>query len=415
MRIGGADNGATGDTMASAYRQAAADVVIIGGGVMGCAIAYELAICGVAATIVEQREVAASASGASAGGVRQQGRDLRELPLALKAIPRWPGLADQLGADVEYRRGGHLTLIEDEAILPAFAESVARQQAAGLTIRLVEPRDLATIMPGVAATVVAGSYTPEDGHANPILTTKAFADAAVRAGARLLERTAMTGFQRDHTGRVVAVETTAGTLPCRWAVNAAGAWAGEVARIAGTAIPLHPACYQMLVTAPAPHVLDPVVGCVGRPLSLKQVPEGGFVVGGGWAGTVHLDNGRAGTVGAHIAGSAAACTGILPLLRQLSLLRAWSGMEGESPDGIPMIGPAPDVPGLFHCCGFTGHGFAISPEVGAVVGAWLATGTPPYEMAHFDPARFAGGHVPARVLPMGAIDFTRNEAAQQLG
>lgn len=401
--------------MASVYRQPAVDVVIIGGGVMGCAIAYELATRGVPVTIVEQREVAASASGASAGGVRQQGRDLRELPLALRAIPRWPGLADQLGADVEYRRGGHLTLIEDEAILPAFAESVTRQQEAGLAIRLVNPDDLARIMPGVAATVVAGSYTPEDGHANPILTTKAFADAAVRAGARLLERTEMTGFHRDAAGRIVAVETASGALPCRWAVNAAGAWAGEVARLAGAAIPLRPACYQMLVTAPAPHVLDPVVGCVGRPLSLKQVPEGGFVVGGGWPGTVHLDNGRAGTVGAHIAGSAAACTGILPLLRHLPLLRAWSGMEGESPDGIPMIGPAPDVPGLFHCCGFTGHGFAISPEVGDVVGTWLATGAPPYDMRHFDPARFAGGNVPARVLPMGTVDFTRNETAQQPG
>ncbi|MDQ6905448.1 MAG: FAD-binding oxidoreductase [Chloroflexota bacterium] len=401
--------------MASAGRQAAADVVIIGGGVMGCAIAYELAMRGVAATIVEQREVAASASGASAGGVRQQGRDLRELPFALRAIPRWPGLADRLGADVEYRRGGHLTVIEDEAILPAFAASVTRQQEAGLDIRLVEPRDLERIMPGVAPTVVAGSYTPEDGHANPILTTKAFADAAIRAGARLLERTAMTGFVKDTTGRIVAVETTAGTLPCRWAVNAAGAWAGEVARLAGAEIPLHPACYQMLVTAPAPHILDPVVGCVGRPLSLKQVPEGGFVVGGGWSGTVHLDNGRAGTVGAHIAGSAAACTGILPLLRQLPLLRAWSGMEGESPDGIAMIGLAPDAPGLFHCCGFTGHGFAISPEVGAVVGEWLATGTPPYDLRHFDPARFVGGAVPARVLPMGTVDFTRNEPTQPPG
>ncbi len=401
--------------MAKAERQVATEVVIIGGGVMGCAIAYELAMRGVGVTVVEQREVAASASGASAGGVRQQGRDLRELPLALRAIPRWPGLADRLGADVEYRRGGHLTVIEDEAILPAFAASVTRQQEAGLDIRLLLPRDLAQIMPGVAPTVVAGSYTPEDGHANPILTTKAFSDAAIRAGARLLERTVTTGFVKDATDRIVAVETTAGTLPCRWAVNAAGAWAGEVAQLAGAEIPLHPACYQMLVTAPAPHVLDQVVGCVGRPLSLKQVPEGGFVVGGGWPGTLHLDNGRAGTVGAHIAGSAAACIGILPLLRSLPLLRAWSGMEGESPDGIAMIGPAPDAPGLFHCCGFTGHGFAIAPEVGAVVGAWLATGTPPHDMHHFDPVRFAGGAIPARALPMGTVDFTRNEAAQQPG
>ncbi|MCA1668106.1 MAG: FAD-binding oxidoreductase, partial [Thermomicrobia bacterium] len=110
-----------------------------------------------------------------------------------------------------------------------------------------------------------------------------------------------------------------------------------------------------------------------------------------------------------------ACTGILPLLRQLPLLRAWSGMEGESPDGIPMIGPAPDVPGLFHCCGFTGHGFAISPEVGAVVGEWLATSTPPYDLQAFDPARFAGGALPARILPMGTVDFTRNEQIPQPG
>lgn len=235
--------------MTNAGRQAT-DVVIIGGGVMGCAIAYELAMRGVGVTVVEQREVAASASGASAGGVRQQGRDLRELPLALRAIPRWPGLAERLGTDVEYRRGGHLTVIEDEAIFPAFAASITRQQEAGLDIRLVEPRDLEQIMPGVAPTVVAGSYTPEDGHANPILTTKAFADAAIRAGARLLERTAMTGFIKDATGRIVAVETTAGVLPCCWAVNAAGAWAGETARLAGSEIPLRPACYQMLVTPP---------------------------------------------------------------------------------------------------------------------------------------------------------------------
>ena len=395
--------------MTTAGSERGTDVAIIGGGVMGCAIAYELATRGVPVTIIEQREVAASASGASAGGVRQQGRDLRELPLALRAIPRWPGLADRLGVDVEYRRGGHLTLIEDETLLAPFAKGVVRQREAGLDIRLVEPRELAAIMPGIAPTVIAGSYTPEDGHANPILTTKAYADAAVRAGAILRERTTVAGFRTDAEGRVTAVETTDGAIPCRWAINAAGAWAGAVARLAGTEIPLRPGCYQMLVTAPAPHLLDPVVGCVGRPLSLKQVPGGGFVVGGGWAGTVHLENGRPGTLGAHIAGSAAACTGVLPLLRRLPLVRAWSGMEGESPDGIPMIGPDPAVPGLFHCCGFTGHGFAISPEVGALVATWLAAGESPYDVHHFDPARFAGGIIPDRVLPMGTIDFTRNE------
>ncbi len=407
------DTADRGETM---HADAATDIVIIGGGVIGCAIAYELAVRGVGVTVVEQREVAASASGASAGGVRQQGRDLRELPLALRAIPRWQGLADRLGADVEYRRGGHLTLIEDEAHLPMLAQAVERQRAAGLDIRLLEPHDLATVMPGVASGVVAGSYTPEDGHANPILTTKAFADAAVRHGATLHEHTAVTGFRHDTTsGAITGVETAAGSIACRIVINATGAWAGVVAAMAGAALPLVPACYQMLVTAPAPPLLEPVVGCVGRALSLKQVPEGGFVIGGGWAGTVHLDTGAPGTIGRHIAGSAAACTGILPLLLHLPLLRAWSGMEGESPDGIPMIGYAPNVGGLFHACGFTGHGFAIAPEVGAAVAEWLSTGTPPYDLSAFDPARFAGGAIPARHLPFGTVDVTRNEPLNTLG
>jgi len=386
--------------MAAAFHESSTDVAIIGGGVIGCAIAWNLARRGVSTVIIEQREVAASASGASAGGVRQQGRDLRELPVALRAIPQWPGLADALGADIEYRRGGHLTLIEDETLLPTLAAAVERQRAAGLHIALLEPNDLARVMPGVASHVVAGAYTPEDGHANPILTTKAFADAAVRAGAQLWERTIVTGFRRDATGRVIAVETSAGPLACRWAVNAAGAWASVVAAMAGTTIPLVPACYQMLVTAPAAPLLAPVVGCMGRALSLKQVPSGGFVIGGGWAGTVHLDSGKPGTIAAHIAGSAAACVGVLPLLRHLPLVRAWSGMEGESADGIPLIGPDATVPGLFHSCGFSGHGFALSPEIGALVAAWLAEGTPPYDATAFAPARFADGHIPARVLPL---------------
>lgn len=386
--------------METAYHAQGAEVVIIGGGVIGCAIAWRLARRGVSVTILEQREVAASASGASAGGVRQQGRDLRELPLALRAIPRWPDLADALGTDIEYRRGGHLTLIENEALLPTLAAGVQRQRAAGLQIELLEPDGLAQVMPGVAPQVVAGAYTSEDGHANPILTTKALADAAVRAGARLREHTTVTGFRRDGAGHIIAVETSAGAFSCRWIVNATGAWAGETARMAGTVIPLVPACYQMLVTAPAPPLLAPVVGSVERALSLKQVPSGGFVIGGGWPGTVHLDTGRPGTVAAHIAGSAAACTGVLPLLRGLPLVRAWSGMEGESADGIPIIGPDANAPGLFHCCGFTGHGFALAPEVGSLVADWLADGKPPHDTTAFDLARFANGHIPERVLPM---------------
>ncbi len=154
------------------------DVVVIGGGIIGGACAYYLAKAGLRVTLLEKSEIASGASGGSAGGVRQQNRDPAELPLAMAANPMWKTLEQELEADLEYRRGGHITLVEREEQVPVLQASVERQRARGLDLRMVRGRELRELVPAAGSQILAGSYSPTDGFANPMLVTKAFPAAA---------------------------------------------------------------------------------------------------------------------------------------------------------------------------------------------------------------------------------------------
>jgi sarcosine oxidase, subunit beta len=239
------------------------EAVVIGGGVIGSSIAYHLARSGVRTTLLEKNDVACAASGASAGGVRQQGRDPRELPLSMRATVRWATLEEELGADIHYRRGGHLTLTETEQERDALAASVARQRAAGLDIVMVEGDDLRALAPAVSPRMIAGSYSREDGHANPGLTTRAFAAAAARHGADV--RTGVTVLSLETSGgRVTGVRTDQGIISADVTILATGAWSKTLVAGLGIDLPIAPMGLQMLLTESVPHCLDQVLGSVGR-------------------------------------------------------------------------------------------------------------------------------------------------------
>ena len=163
----------------------AVDAIVVGGGVIGSSIAYHLARRGAQVIVAEQSQPATepSASWASAGGVRQQGRDAREWPLTMEAARRWPNLEAELGQATRFVQGGHLHIVERAEDLPALQARVAREQAAGMDIRMVDRAELRSLAPALTETALAGAYTPADGQANPPATTRAFAAAAARAGA----------------------------------------------------------------------------------------------------------------------------------------------------------------------------------------------------------------------------------------
>jgi sarcosine oxidase subunit beta len=365
------------------------DVVVVGGGVEGCSIAYHLARAGVRVRLLERWQIAAAASGASAGGVRQQGRDLREFPLAFRALDRWRTLEEELNADLDYRRNGHATTCEHEADLAELAKYVLIQRSAGLDLQLVEGDELRMLIPGIAPTVIAAAYSPEDGHANPTRTTQAFADAAKRLGATIQCGVEATGLAMQGD-RVIGVETTDGPISTGTVVLAAGAWSGEIAKSIGLNLHISPDGYQAMTTFPADPHLTQVLGSMRRLISLKQLPDGRYLLGGGWPGNFSLVAPRGETIEENITRNFEAGAALIPQLGAAVIDHAWIGMDAHTHDEVAVLGEADGIDGLVLATGFSGHGFAISPAVGEAIAGLITTGQSPIDIDALSLSRFEG-------------------------
>lgn len=378
-----------GRAMMSAIENKQVDVLVIGGGVMGSSIAYHVARAGGQALVVERAEVAVEpvASWASAGGVRRQGRHAAEAMLASEAIARWPMLEDELQAAVQFRQGGNLLLAESNAEGEQLAAFVQQQHACGfMDVRLLDRKEVLEKASGLNERVVAGSYSPADGQADPALTTRAFAEAARRYGAMYWTRTACKALRREN-GRVTGALTERGFVGAEQVVLAAGAWSDELAATVGLRLPIKTLALQMIrSTAAAPGLLRPVLSAVERALSLKQLSTGEFLLGGGWPGDSTPDRQSYALRQASLDGNWAAACGLLPVVGGQRIERAWCGLEAESFDGLPFIGPVPGLQGLVLALGFSGHGFALSPAVGRCVADLLAGKTVP-ELALLEAGR----------------------------
>ena len=366
----------------------ATEIVIVGGGVMGTSIAYHLVRRGAHVTLVERDTLAAQASGATAGGIRQLGRDPREVPLAIASIARWQTLEAELEADCAYRMGGQLKVAKDEAGAEALRAMAAHHQAEGVDIRFVEGPELHELAPALASGIQWGVTTSDDGQGSGAKTTQAFAAAAQRLGARLITGVEVSAIVHDGE-RVTGIETSTGPIGCDHLVLAAGAWSAALAAPIGLRLPLQTMALQMLAVGPHPHLLDQTVGAIGRRLSLKQVPGGEFVIGGGWPGDIDA-SGRMGTTRlASIAGSIEHSSAILPLLAELPLARAWIGLEALTPDEVPILGAAPGLENMTLAVGFCGHGFALSPIIGQLISEQIVDGAPSIPLDAFGLERFA--------------------------
>lgn len=365
------------------------EIIIIGAGVMGNSIAYHLAHQGHHVLVLERSEVAISpaASWASAGGVRRQGRHPAEAQLASEAISRWPTLEQELEADLHYRQGGNLLLAESEAEAAYLAEFVQRQQAMGFTdVRLIDRQQALELAPGLNERVLAGSFSPADGQADPPRTTRAFAQAAQRHGATYQENTPVLALVREGE-RITGVTTPQGDIQADLLILATGAWSNQLLQPLGLRLPLRPYALQMLLSTPAPSkTLQPVLSAVGRHLSLKQRLDGSYFLGGGWLGNPTPDLNGYMMRQSSIEGNWQTACELLPAVAQQRIARSWCGLEAESFDAIPFIGQAPGFSNLILAVGFSGHGFALSPAIGRAV-ADLVNGKPVPELDGLRPAR----------------------------
>lgn len=365
------------------------DVLVVGGGIHGCALALNLARRRLRVMIIEKDYSGRHASGVNSGGVRLLGRDPRELPLALEAQRLWRDIESLVGDDCGLRTVGNLRIAEDPQGLAALERRVAEIDRLGLDYRerLIDGPLLWARLPAASRHCIAAIVDDNGAHAQPYRATRAFRHAAVDAGVEVVEGVRVTQAHRD--ANLWRIETSSGrTYRAGIVVNCAGAWGARIAAMLGEEFALAPNGSMQMVTERLPPLFEPIVASASRPLSMKQFANGTVVIGGGQRASIDLDSGRSDIDVRGLAIAAKAAAEIFPALRGAKLVRAWSGIEGFTADKLPVIGPG-ESPGVFHVFGFSGHGFQLAPAVARVVADHLIDGESDISLEPFAPARLA--------------------------
>jgi sarcosine oxidase, subunit beta len=373
----------------------AADVIIVGGGIMGSSAAFFLRRRGRSVILLERGLVGQQASGANFGNVRRQGRFLPQLPLANRSRGIWGRLKELLGEDGEFLAAGHLRICYRERQLERLEAYARDAKPYGLELELLTQNALKDRFPFIGPDAIAGSYSERDGHANPRLAAPAFAYAARREGARVLESADVLVIEKN--GEDFRVATAAGeTFRAPILLIAAGAWSAELSAQFGEPVPLVPRGPQMAVTEPVPYLIHPVLGVLSdvaeEGVYMRQIPRGNVIFGGGNRGLAFTDIKRAYVLPQNTLSQLTQVRRVVPALKALSVIRVWSGIEGYLPDDIPIIGPSSKVSGLYYAFGFCGHGFQLGPGVGDTMAELIDEGatTTPIEPFHIRRFRQTG-------------------------
>lgn len=369
-----------------------ADNVIVGGGVYGAAVAWELSSRGADVVLIEARHVASGASGGPGRrGVRANYRDHRELPLMARSRELWPSLHERLNVAPLFEQTGHLMLLEDTADLAAAAARVNIQNLCDIPTRLLPREALLELEPEIAPAIQGAVYCPGDGVADHGATTRAYAEAAKAAGVEIREGVSATRLV-TRNDRVVAIETDAGhAIPLDGnLLLLANSGVRELVR-PWLDLPTWSLPFQVLLSAPlADNPVRHLIGHASRTLSLKREQDGRLMISGGRPGRWD-DATQSGTaLPEEIAANVADAVAVYPSLAGLEVETADAGhLEADSIDGIPIIDQPPGLANVIFATGWSGHGWAIAPATSHLIAAWALDGDRPSLLAPFGFSRFA--------------------------
>jgi sarcosine oxidase subunit beta len=366
------------------------DVVVIGGGVIGTAAAHYLACAGMRVVVVERRGIGQEASGANVGLVTLfSGHSLEEpepgpvYELTRASIEAYKSLGDDLDLDIEYDQSGGVMFAETEERLAVIRRAYEGYRAHGVAVEWLDARGVLECEPAFSSDrILGGVFCPLNGHINPLLLCRAFARGARRHGARLMLGTTVQNVYHGN-GRVRAVSTSEGDIPCEFVVNAAGAWAADIGDMVGQRLPVKPARGQILITEPVPRFIRRVVS--GSEPSARQTRRGNVIIGS----TVEDAGYDKRVTPETIAEFAHGAVPHFPRLSHLSIIRSWAGLRPATPDHKPVVEMSEDVPGLCLAIGHSRRGICYAGGTGQAV-AELITGRPTsLALDAFRLARFA--------------------------
>ncbi|MEW6661893.1 MAG: NAD(P)/FAD-dependent oxidoreductase [Bacillota bacterium] len=348
-----------------------AEVVIIGGGVHGCSIAYHLARQGCREVVLLEKETLASGgTGRSAAGIRHQFGTEVNIRLATASVRMMETLAEDLkyAPGIELKQGGYLMLAYSEGTLDQLRRNVELQHSLDLGIpsRILNPDEVKEIVPHLNMEgIIGASYCHKDGHVNPFHVTQAFAEAAARLGVEINTFTEVTGIKMQGH-KVTGVVTNRGEISCSKVVNAAGPYGAVIGKMVGLDIPLYPERHQILVTEPLEEFLGPMVISFQHGTYFKQTPHGSLLMGVG--DPLHeVKEFNQKSTWQFLEDVAKKITYHLPALKNVRIVRQWSGLYDITPDYQAILGATPKVEGFYLDIGWSGHGLQLGPVVGRVM------------------------------------------------
>jgi glycine/D-amino acid oxidase-like deaminating enzyme len=366
-----------------------ASVVVIGGGVVGCSIAYNLARRGQRDVVVVEREtVGSGTTSKAAGGIRVQFPTETEIRFSLEAIRVFERFEEEFGVDPGYKRIGYLFLVSDQKQLEGFQKRIALQHRLGCDVRVIAPDDARKLVPALRVDdLIAAVWGPGDGLAGPAEVTAGFARRARELGVKIVEGIRVESIERAGA-RVKGVTTSAGPIASPLVINAAGPSAARVARLAGAEIPVQPRRRHIFFTEPFPAIPGPVPlttdvtsGFYFRKEMEQVLLSPGDVEDIGEDFDVPMDWSK-------VEDAVQKAIQRVPILGDARIAGGWAGLRPLTPDDHAIIGWTPGVEGFFVAVGFGGHGFQHSPATGRYVAEWLLDGKPSLDLSLFDPGRF---------------------------
>lgn len=363
------------------------DCVIVGAGVSGLTIGYELCLRGMTnILIVEKSYIGSGASGRNGGGVRAQWTTKENIQLAKESIESFRRLSRELGYNIWFRQGGYLFLAEDEQQVEILRNNVRFHNENGIATRFLERNELTDVVPGLnREEFLAGAFNPKDGTLFPYPLLWGYRDRILEMGAQIMTMTEVKGIEVMN-GNIASIKTSSGTVSTEKVVDAAGERSGRIGELAGVRVPVVPYRHEIMVTEPLRPFLDPMLVTMTNKLYMSQSIRGELIGGisdpketpdQSWSSSMEFARRMSKEI-----------LRLFPTIGAARMMRQWAGSYDVSPDNSPILGSVDSPNGFYLACGYSGHGLMISPKVGKMMAELIANGRRDPLLSHYELSRF---------------------------